>query len=220
MAASFAAQTPPNNDFLVTPRLYLGTNSSIKFFARSHTDEYGLERFRVGVSTLPSVIVQGFTYINDGDYVEAPTEWHEYVYDISAYDNQDVFVAIRCVSNDAFIFYVDDFSAHSDGGTTVANDDPAAPALVTELHGNYPNPFNPQTTIRFSTADKVPVKIEVYNLKGQLVRTLMNESKSAGNHSVIFDGKDSNGIRVASGVYFYKMHAGSFSATRKMIMMK
>ena len=142
MAACFAATTPPNNDWLITPRLFLGDNSSIKFFARSHTDSYGLERFRVGVSTLPSVIIQGFTYINDGEYVEAPTNWHEYVYDLSAYDSTAVYVAIRCVSNDAFVFYVDDFSAHSDGGSLVDADDPSAPALVTRLEGNYPNPLS------------------------------------------------------------------------------
>jgi hypothetical protein len=220
MAACFAATTPPNNDYLITPRLFLGDNSSIKFFARSHTDTYGLERFRVGVSTLPSVIVQSFTYINDGEYVEAPTGWHEYVYDISAYDSMAVYVTIRCVSNDAFVFYVDDFSAHSDGGSLVGNDDPAVPALVNALSGNYPNPFNPETTIRYSTAHNGPVKLEIYNVKGQLVRTLVDEFKESGHHSAVFDGRDSQGRPVASGVYFYRMKAGDFNNVRKMILMK
>ncbi|MGC9362207.1 MAG: choice-of-anchor J domain-containing protein, partial [Candidatus Syntrophosphaera sp.] len=212
MAASFAATTPPNNDFLVTPHIALGDNSAIKFFARSHTDAYGLERFRVGVSTLPMIVVQGFTYINDGDYVEAPTQWHEYVYDISAYDSTQVFIAIRCVSNDAFVLYIDDFSVHSDGGSIVAGDDPAAPGLVTQLKGNYPNPFNPETTIRYSLAEPGPVKIEIYNIRGQHVKSLVNESKAAGNHSVVFDGTDDSGRRISSGVYFYRMKAGNFDS--------
>ncbi len=219
MAASFGATTPPNNDWLVTPRFHLGTDSAVKFFARSHTDAYGLERFRVGVCTLPSIITQGFQWVNDGEYVEAPTAWHEYVYDLSAYDGQNVFIGIRCVSNDAFVFYVDDFTVHSDGGY-VGNDDEAAPALVTALLGNFPNPFNPETAIRFSLAGSAPVSLEVYNLRGQLVRQLLRETRPAGNHSVVFNGRDDRGNAISSGVYFYRLRAGSYSATRKMIMIK
>jgi hypothetical protein len=219
MAASFAATTPPNNDFLITPRVQLGTNSAIKFYAKSHTAQYGLERFRVGVSLLPTILPQGFQWIN-GEYTEAPIAWTEYVFDLSAYDNQTVRVALRCVSNDAFVFYVDDFSLHSNGGIIVDNDDPTIPTIGTRLQGNYPNPFNPETTIRFSVKEATPVTIEIYNTKGQLVKTLINEAKEAGNHSVVWNGKDNSGRSVSSGVYFYKMNAGKYSSTKKMIMMK
>jgi len=219
MAASFAAVNPPNNDWMIAPRVHLGTNSSVRFYARSHVSTYGLERFRVGVSTLPNVIPQGFQYVSPGDYVEAPVNWTEFVYDLSAYDGQSVWIGVRCVSNDAFVFYVDDFTIHSDGGY-VGNDDPGAPAIVTELRGNYPNPFNPSTTITFSVKESAPVTIGVYNVKGQLVKTLVNEEKASGNHSVVWDGRDNNGRSVSSGVYFYKMNAGKYSSTRKMIMMK
>jgi hypothetical protein len=219
MAACFAATNPPNNDWIVTPRVHLGTNSSIKFFARSHTDDYGLERFRLGVSTLPAIIPAGFTYVTGPDYIEAPVTWHEYVYDLSNWDNQLVFIGIRCVSDDAFVFYLDDITLHSEGGS-VANDDGTAPPLRNELLGNYPNPFNPETTIRFSTAGSGPVAIDVYNLRGQLVRNLLQEEKAAGLHSVVFDGKDNDGRAVSSGIYYYRMHAGKYSSTRKMILLK
>ena len=219
MAASFAATTPPNNDWMVTPRIHLGTNSAIKFYAKSHTAQYGLERFRVGISTLPTIIPQGFQYITGTDYVEAPLGWTEYVYDLSAYDGQSVYIGIRCVSNDAFIFYVDDFSVHSNGGT-VPNDDNGIPSVATALHGNFPNPFNPETTIRFSLKEATPVSIEIYNVKGQLVRTLLSDMKEAGNHSVLWNGMDNDNRAVSSGVYFYKMNAGKYSSTRKMILMK
>ncbi|HPN40910.1 MAG TPA: choice-of-anchor J domain-containing protein, partial [Candidatus Cloacimonadota bacterium] len=219
MAASFAATTPPNNDFLITPRVQLGTSSAIKFYAKSHTAQYGLERFRVGVSLLPTILPQGFQWIN-GEYTEAPIAWTEYVFDLSAYDNQTVRVALRCVSNDAVVFYVDDFSLHSNGGIIVDNDDPTIPTIGTRLQGNYPNPFNPETTIRFSVKEATPVTIEIYNTKGQLVKTLINEAKEAGNHSVVWNGKDNSGRSVSSGVYFYKMNAGKYSSTKKMIMMK
>ncbi len=219
MAASFAAVNPINNDWLITPRMTLGTQSALKFYARSHMADYGLERFRVGVSTIPTIIPQGFQYITGPDYVEAPTNWTEYIYDLSAYDGQGVYIAIRCVSDDAFVFYLDDISVHSVGGS-VSNDDPSVPANLTELKGNYPNPFNPQTTIRFSVRESAPVSIEIYNVKGQLVKTLLSEVKSAGEHSVIWKGTDNNNRPVSSGVYFYKMNAGKYSSTKKMIMMK
>ncbi len=219
MAASFAAVNGPNNDWLITPRIQMGTDSSVRFYARSHTAQYGMERFRVGVSMLPNVIPQGFQYVSPGNYVEAPAGWMEYIYDLSAYDGQTVRIGIRCVSDDAFIFYVDDFSVHSDGGT-VDIDDPGMPALVTELQGNYPNPFNPSTTIRYSVKEATPVTIGIYNVKGQLVKTLVNEDKSSGNHSVVWNGRDNNNQAVSSGVYFYKMLAGKYSSTKKMILMK
>src|SRR5690606_21790426 len=136
MAASFAATSTTNNDWMVTPKVTLGTDSAVKFYARSHTASYGLERFRVGVSTLDVILPQGFQYVSGPTYVEAPTNWTEYIYDLSAYDGQTVYLAIRCVSDDAFVFYVDDFSIHSDGGW-VSNEDITAPAFTTKLKGNF-----------------------------------------------------------------------------------
>ncbi len=219
MAASFAANPAPNNDWMVTPRIHLGTNSAVKFYVKSHTANYGLERYRVGVSTLPNIIPQGFQYVSGPDFVEAPTNWTEVVYDLSSYDNQSVYIAIRCVSNDAFVFYVDDFTVHSNGGH-VSNEDPTVPALQTSLNGNYPNPFNPETTISLSLKDTAPVKVEIFNLKGQLVKTLVNETLPAGNHNLVWKGVDNHGKAVSSGVYFYKMSTGKYSSTKKMIMMK
>ena len=219
VAACFAATAPPNNDYLITPRLQLGTNSAVKFFAKSHTAQYGLEQFRVGVSTLTNPNVPGFQYITGTTSVLAPTTWTEYVYDLSAYDNQRVYITIRCVSNDAFIFFVDDFSVHGVGGS-VSSDDQLVPVIATELQGNYPNPFNPETTIRYSLKENIPVTLEVYNVKGQLVKTLVNEAPGVGNHSVVWRGTDNNNRPVSTGVYFFKMNAGKYSSTKKMIMMK
>ncbi|MDI3503290.1 MAG: hypothetical protein PWP64_226 [Candidatus Cloacimonadota bacterium] len=218
MAASFAAVNATNNDWLITPRINLGDNSALKFYARSHTSDYGLERFRVGVSTMDVILIQGFQYITGAEYVEAPTNWTEYLYDLSAYDGQDVYIAIRCVSDDAFIFYVDNFSVHSNGGTP--SEDSTAPVLTTELKSNYPNPFNPTTTIRYSVQETSPVNIKIYNAKGQLVKQLVKETKAAGEYSVIWNGTDLNNQAVSTGIYFYKMNAGKYSSTRKMIMMK
>ena len=93
-------------------------------------------------------------------------------------------------------------------------------ATPTRLLGNYPNPFNPSTTISFTTAKAAPVQITIYNLKGQAVRTWNLETEAGGNHSVQWDGLDDNGLSLSSGVYFYRMFSGAYSFTRKMVLMK
>ncbi|MFC1898676.1 carboxypeptidase regulatory-like domain-containing protein [Candidatus Cloacimonadota bacterium] len=90
-----------------------------------------------------------------------------------------------------------------------------------ELIGNYPNPFNPATQIAFAISEPGNVTIEIFNIKGELVRTIMNEYLSAGQHSVTWEGLDNNMKPASSGVYLYKMLSGyNFSSTKKMILMK
>jgi urease beta subunit len=211
IAASFAATSPPNNDWLITPVLHRPTQ--ITFWARSYVTDYGMERFKVGVSTT-GTNPSNFTIISGPNYIEAPAVWTEYTYVIDG-QPENAYIGIQCVSNDAFIFLLDDVTVEA-----TPLEDPTVPVLATELQGNYPNPFNPETTIRYSVKETVPVTIEVYNLKGQLVRTLVNEVKTAGNYSVAWNGRDSHNQPVSSGVYFYKMNAGKYSSTKKMIMMK
>ena len=84
-----------------------------------------------------------------------------------------------------------------------------------ELYQNYPNPFNPVTNIRYTLRSENLVTLRVYNVLGQEMATLVNERQKAANHSVTFDGS-----RVASGVYFYRITAGEFVSSRKMIVLK
>lgn len=102
--------------------------------------------------------------------------------------------------------------------TTVVNK--AAIPTAFALHPNYPNPFNPVTNIAFGLPVDSKVSLKIYNIAGQLVRTLVNETMSAGNHTVTWDGANSSGEKVASGIYFYKLNAGEFSKTMKMVMTK
>jgi len=89
-----------------------------------------------------------------------------------------------------------------------------------ELAQNYPNPFNPHTTIAFSLARKSDVVLRIYDVRGALVRTLVADSREAGNHRVLWDGRDNGGSAVATGVYFYRLQARDFVATRKMVMLR
>lgn len=88
------------------------------------------------------------------------------------------------------------------------------------LDQNYPNPFNPATTIRYSLPQQSNVNLSIYNILGQRVATLVHEVKDAGTHSVVWHGKSDAGFSVASGIYFYHITAGSFSAVKKMMLVK
>ena len=106
------------------------------------------------------------------------------------------------------------------GNPFVDNDDDVTPELVTTLESNYPNPFNPTTTIAFNLAESGPVTLNIYNTKGQLVNQLANANYSAGKHYLIWNGRDKDGRPVSSGLYFYRLIAKNYANTRKMIMMK
>ncbi len=92
--------------------------------------------------------------------------------------------------------------------------------LRTCLKGNYPNPFNPETSINFSLKEETQASVTVYNMKGQKVKTLVNEFMTSGDHSIVWNGKDDNGSDVSSGVYFYKLTTKNYSQINKMILMK
>jgi hypothetical protein len=86
---------------------------------------------------------------------------------------------------------------------------------------NYPNPFNPSTTIGFSVSQGGPVMLEISDLTGRHVRTLLSGQVAAGHHSVQWDGRDERGSAAASGVYFYRLRVGTNSvASKKMLLMK
>jgi hypothetical protein len=92
--------------------------------------------------------------------------------------------------------------------------------FVNQLAQNYPNPFNPQTTLAFSIKSASNVDLAIYDVAGRRVRELVNEHHVPGIYKVVWDGRDGKGAQVASGVYFYKIVAGSFVETKKMVMLK
>ena len=88
------------------------------------------------------------------------------------------------------------------------------------LKQNYPNPFNPETTIAFNLPNKSKVCLEIFNIKGQKVITLINEEKETGFHKIIWNGRDSNNRKVSSGVYFYRIITEKNEKIKKMILIK
>jgi flagellar hook assembly protein FlgD len=94
------------------------------------------------------------------------------------------------------------------------------PGAQTQLLGNAPNPFNPQTRIRFHLAQAGQARITVYNVTGRKIRSLSSEHWSAGEHSVVWRGDDENGRQVASGAYYVRLESGGQSDHRKVMMLK
>jgi hypothetical protein len=100
---------------------------------------------------------------------------------------------------------------------------PVEPVSVTrnELRQNYPNPFNPTTTIKYQVKTDGLVTLKIYNVAGQLVRTLINENVKAGVvHETQWHGLNDSGQNVSSGVYFYKLVTNNYTQTKKMVLLK
>jgi hypothetical protein len=214
--ACFASVDAPNNDWLISPLLTFNSPNyqSFHFWARSYTSIYGLERIRVGVSS-GGTDPGDFTILSGPSYVEVPTTWTQYIYQTPGPSIQKR-IGIQCVSDDAFILFVDDFLQD----VATANSDNVSPGARSELIGNYPNPFNPSTTIRYRLDGPTELTLRVYNLKGQLVRELVSGSRTAGDYSIVWDGTDSQGRQVASGVYHLRMKVGGIEHVKSMIMIK
>jgi len=111
--------------------------------------------------------------------------------------------------------------------TTSVQNTPELIPVTFRLGQNYPNPFNPSTTIPFKAGSRklgagspTRTTLKIYNVLGQLVKTLVDEEKSPGNYQLIWDGKDQRGDEVSSGIYFYQLKAGNYKETRKMSLLR
>lgn len=104
--------------------------------------------------------------------------------------------------------------------TPTSNADDFLPVTVTALKGNFPNPFNPETTISYDLKEAGKVRLEVYNVKGQLVRSLVMTDQPAGRYHVVFNGRDDNDNMLSSGIYLYRFSSENYHSTRKMMLME
>ncbi len=117
-----------------------------------------------------------------------------------------------------------DFSGNEGAGSSVVADvtgadDPVIPA-VNVLHANQPNPFTATTRIRFGLAEDQPVELTVHDIQGRLVRRLAEGVFSAREHTVTWDGRDADGVPVASGIYLYRLRTPAFEKTRRLVLLR
>ncbi|MCL2064469.1 MAG: choice-of-anchor D domain-containing protein [Candidatus Cloacimonetes bacterium] len=103
---------------------------------------------------------------------------------------------------------------------TVSEFEEIVPVFVTELHANQPNPFNPETVISFTLAVESIVSIDIYNIRGQKIKNLVNGFKDRGEHYVVWNGRDENGYEVGSGIYLYVMRNEDYFEVKRMVLLK
>ncbi len=100
------------------------------------------------------------------------------------------------------------------------NDNPGI-IYTNNLYGNYPHPFNPNTTIRYSLKDKSKVIVQIYDVTGQLIRTLFDGVKNSGTFSIEWDGRNNRGELQATGIYFYRLKIGNnYNVSKKMVLLR
>ncbi len=103
---------------------------------------------------------------------------------------------------------------------TVSADEPIKSVHEFALLPNYPNPFNPATTIRYQLPENGKVTLKIYNVLGQEIRSLVNANQVSGYHTVMWDGRSNNGSAVSSGVYMYRLETGKFAKSMKMVLVR
>ena len=195
--ASGADSTPfPNDDWMISPEFTISgvSSPSLRFWAKSITDAYGLDRFQIAIGS--SINPADFTVISAGAYEEAPIEWTQYEYDLSAYDGQTVRVGIHCVSNDSFVLQMDSFVVE---GTLGLNN-------VQSLEMNiYPNPVD-GNFVTIQTPLNGVKYVEVFDITG---KRLINTSLSADTLEV---------SSLSAGMYLIKVTVEGQSKTSKLVV--
>lgn len=206
----------PDN-WLVTPPLVLDTNAQyeLTYWVAPQDPSYAAENYSVMISTTDTQL-SNFTSIysetlSNADFIQRSVS-------LTGYSGQTVYLAFRHHNcTDLYWIKLDDVKI-----TRSLTNNPQNPVIVkkTQLKGNYPNPFNPETSIAFDLEKDDDVSIEIFNAKGQKVKTLLNHRLNAGSHNIVWNGKDDQGNNVSSGIYFFNMKSGKYTSTRKMILMK
>jgi Secretion system C-terminal sorting domain/Cleaved Adhesin Domain len=186
-----------NNDWIISPLTPLGLESELSFMAKSYTDEYGMERFNVGVSTT-GMDPEDFTILNGANYLEAPMAWTPYTFDLSVYDNWNVYIAIQCVSYDAFVFMLDEVCINT---TPTGISTPSATADL-KL---YPNPVLDVLNI---TSNETIEQISIINNLGQVV---YSENTKALETKI-------NTEDLVNGIYFVQVKTENGIETKKVIV--
>ncbi len=204
MLISMSATTPPNNDWLILPRSNLGSDPVLKFWARSYTADYGLERLRVLLSTTDANPAS-FVPLSSSPYLEIPDAWTEYSFELSDYQHSNVYIALNCVSWDAFALFVDNVSLCGESGyvSVFTELNVPSPFLV------YPNPSSKEFNLR--SLGKSPFSVRLYDLRGRRLY------RADGLKS--FNSKDA-GLDLSPGVYLLKVADKTTAQTIKVLISK
>jgi hypothetical protein len=221
--------TPDN--YLISPPIIIPANAvlvNLNYWVRTAIPNFPYETYSVMVSTTTNI--DDFEEIFNETLQPANTTWTERTISLNQFIGQTIHIAWRhhlSIFDSMYFMAIDDVEVYY--SSFVDDTDIEILPIVTRLIGNFPNPFNPETIIRYQVANNKSqisdirnqlVNITIYNIRGQRVRTLVNDYHQPGEHSVIWNGRDDHGNQVSSGVYFYRMTAGEVVQTRRMLLMK
>ncbi len=188
------ATNSANNDWFITPQIAIEEGTKFSFWARSANNAYGLEQFRVGISADDHT----YTYIagSSSTSISAPVEWTHYRYDLSQYAGQTMYLAIMCVSDDVFAFFIDDIAIGKNVGVNTINNDNIS---------IFPNPAKEYVTVNLPCEN---ASIDVINILGQIVKTVNTTSTS---ETISLEGME-------RGMYFFNIRMQDKSITKKVIV--
>jgi predicted deacylase len=203
---------------LANPVNLSGQSTALLSFWHRYDTEAGYDFCYVQVSTNG-----GTSWTQVASYSGSLSTWTEVQIDLTSYAGTANFKVRFLLDSDGYVtrdgWYVDDVQIYGDEPETTVPDDGLGAAKLAVW--NYPNPFNPRTTIRFDVPADGPVDLAVYNASGRVVRTLVaGEDRTAGRHEVDWNGTDDRGIPVASGVYFARIAVAGQEMSSKMVLLK
>jgi hypothetical protein len=205
------------DNWLISPGFQASNNSSFAFYASAQDPRYPLEHFNVLVTTDDPTDLTSYTILEQ----ETTTgSFQRYDYDLSSYAGQEIHVAIQhdMDADDISFALKVDYITFSNLFQDIDDED-----IITSNNmqlSNYPNPFNPSTTISYNVSKSGHTNLTVYNIKGQKVKTLIDQHVSSGEHVVNWNGTDNKNTQVTSGVYFYILSSDERRTVNKMLLLK
>ncbi|MCX6305867.1 MAG: C10 family peptidase [Bacteroidetes bacterium] len=201
LGCSFSSVPPnnPNDKWLISPKMSLGLNPQVELWVKTYNDQFaGKERYNIAVSTT-ELTPSSFTPLT-AQPESAPTVWTRKTYSLANYTNQDVYIGIQCVTNDGFIFMIDDISITSSLGTGATN---SLERLVI-----FPNPAKDHLMINCPASSNLPYTIEMINVLGE---------KIASWSEVPVSGRITLGIQqIPRGIYLVRVASGAEEVIRKI----
>lgn len=221
MAAAFSNSTEiANNDWLISPEFTFAV--VIDEYDRDMLVKLNVlgtaaqgELFNVLYATAETDFAE-FIALNDAP-IEATEAWNTLAF-LLPNASESTKIAIQVVSTGGTFVMIDDITASVVLAVSNEDNEVLTPNLLTAT--NYPNPFNPETTISFNMPKAGHAEVAVFNLKGQLVKTILNDQIATGNHNIVWKGTDTNNRAVASGIYFFRVKTAENTIQKKMILMK
>jgi hypothetical protein len=200
--ACFSAIQYPNNKWLISPRMTMGSDASIRFWVQTYNTYYGLEKYNVGVSTTGSNPA-AFVLLNTSP-MDAPASWTRQSFSLAAYSGQDVYIGINCVSNDQFIFMIDDIEI----GSALGVYEPTNKTGITL----YPNPARDHVFVNFGKAEIYIANMTLLNETGTILKEFPLNRMIGEVFTIPISG-------LSPGLYYLVINSGEGRMVKKIAVM-